>query len=218
MTALIAHDLRLATRRVAWPLAIGLHAAATTLFVAVWGPTNGVPLWTAPLLSQLVAADRLLLAVLLTWLITPLLAPDHAADLTGWSAVTGVSVTRLMLSRAVAAILMALVMVISAAPIIVAAAQVSALDSAVLMLACLEMAAFSLLVVGATALSAVIWRDRLAVWCGSMALTIAAAVVARLVSPAVPRLAVCALVTVIGVTSAVRAARGRWLWIDEDAQ
>lgn len=218
MSALIAHDLRLATRRAAWPVAIGLHLATATLFVAVWGPTNGVPIWTAPLLPQLVAADRLLLAVLLTWLVTPLLAPDRASDMTGWSGVTGVSVTRLMLSRAAAASLMAIVLVISAAPVVVAAAQVSALDGAAVVSACLEMAAFSLLVVGVTALSAVIWRDRLAVWCCSMALTIAAAVVVRLASPVVPRLTVCALVTVLGVTSAVRAARGRWLWIDEDAQ
>ena len=44
MIALILHELRLVTRRAAWPVSLLLSSGAAALFVAVWGPENGVPL------------------------------------------------------------------------------------------------------------------------------------------------------------------------------
>lgn len=215
MRPLIAHELRVATRRAAWPIALGLHLVATTLFIAVWGPTGGVSLWLAPLLSQLVAADRLLLAVLLTWLVTPLFAPGADADLIGWSSVTGLPMGRLVASRAAAAVTLAVVLTFTTVPIAVAAAQMSAQPITAVLDASLEMTVFALLVVGLTAGASVVWRHQLAVWCTGMALTVVAAFGVRLLSPGLPRIATCALIAVVGLAAAAGTATHRWAWLEE---
>lgn len=215
MRPLIAHDLRVATRRAAWPIALGLHLVAATLFVAVWGPTGGVSLWLAPLLAQWVAADRILVAVLLTWLVTPLFAPGADVDLVGWSGVTGLPVRRLVVARAAAAMTLAVVLTLSATPITVAAAQMSAQPVAALLAASLEMAVFALLAVGLTAGASVVWRHQLAVWCTGMALTAVAAFGVRLLSPGPPRIATCAVIAIAGIAAAAGTATHRWAWLEE---
>jgi hypothetical protein len=215
MRSLVLHELRRGMRRAAWPLALGLHLVGVTLFVAVWGPTGGVPLWAAPLLTQLVAADRMLLAVLLTWLVTPLFAHDAHADLVGWSGVTGISVRSLMASRAIAASLLAIMMVLSGVPIVAAASQISSVPLAGLAGTSLEMLSFSLLAVGLVAAASIAWRRQVAVWCGGMLLTTAAAFAARMWTPGTLRVAVCLLVAATGMAAATTTVIRRSTWIDE---
>lgn len=215
MRPLVLHELRRAMRRAAWPLALGLHLCGITLFVAVWGPTGGVPLWAAPLLSQLVAADRILLAVSLTWLITPLFAPDAHGDLVSWSSVTGLSVRAVMASRAIAASWLAIMMVISGAPVVAAASQMSSVPLDGLAGAWLEMLSFSLLTVGLAAVASIVWRRQIAVWGGSMLLTTAAAFGARMWAPGTIRVTVCLLVAAAGMAAATATVIRRSTWIDE---
>ena len=215
MMALIAHELRATTRRTAWPVVIALHLTTAALFIAAWGPTNGVPLWSAPLLTQLVAADRLLLAVLLTWLVTPLLSPDTGADLPGWSAVAGVTVTQILRARAIAAAVLAVTLVLVITPIAVAAAQMSGPASPSVFAAVAEMTSFALLTVGVTAISAAAWRDPLAVWSGSMAVTGIAAFGLRLLTSGSARIALALGVAAIGLAIVTAAARHRFTWTVE---
>jgi hypothetical protein len=217
MMSLIAHDLRVATRQAAWPIALGLHLAGAMLFIFVWGPTNGVPLWSASLLAQLVAADRLLLAVLLTWLVTPLCAPGPRVDLTGWASVAGVSVSRAMAARIAAAGVLAILITVTLAPVVMIAAEIAAAPMSAAVVSLIEMAIFSLAVVGLTAASAAIWQHPLAVWCAGMATTVIAAFGVRLLAPGIARLTACVLVAGIGTSAVVATARRRWLWISERA-
>ena len=215
MMTLIVHELRIATRRASWPWAFGLHLTAAALFVAVWGPTNGLPLWSAPMLAQLVAADRLLVAVLLTWLVTPLFAPDRDVDLLGWSSVAGVSVNRVMAARALAAIVLALVMVAAALPVAVVAGQISAATPGAVAEAVLDMAGFSLLAVGLAAAAALACRGELVVWCTAMALSTAAAFAVRPLPLGPARVAVCVLIAVAAIVAVADTADRRARWIEE---
>lgn len=217
MRSLIAHDLRVATRQAAFPIAFGLHLAGMVLFVAVWGPTNGVPLWSAPILAQLVAADRLLLGMLLTWLVTPLCAPATDVDLLGWASVTGMPVSRLIASRAAAAGVLAVLVTISTAPVVMVAAQIAAAPMTAAMMAVVEMMIFAMLAVGLTAASAAIWRHPLAVWCAGMTMTVIAAFGVRLLPSGAIRFAACGIVAAAGVAAAVGTAQRRWQWLDQVA-
>lgn len=217
MTSLIAHDLRVATRQAAWPIALGLHLAGAMLFVTVWGPTNGVPLWSASILTQLVAADRLLLAILLTWLVTPLCAPGPGVDLTGWASVAGISVSRALASRIAAAGVLAILVTVTLAPVVMVAAEIAGAPVSAAIVALIEMAMFSVAAVGLTAASAAVWQHPLAVWCAGMVTTVIAAFGVRLLASGVTRLAACVLMAGIGASALVATARRRWLWISERA-
>src|SRR5690348_11005906 len=91
MMPLAIHEARVLGRRGMWAAALAAHAMATALFVSLWMPTGGVPLWEASVLQQLAAADRVLMAVLLTWMSTFVLA-DYDGEgrrLADWSVLTG---------------------------------------------------------------------------------------------------------------------------------
>ena len=128
MIALAVYEARLLGRRGAWAAALALHAIAASSFVALWMPTGGVPLWQASVLQQLAAADRLLLAVLLTWLSTFVFADDedNGRRVVDWSALTGRTSQSIFRSRIAAMAVMSLILAAVAVPAFVAAAEVSA--------------------------------------------------------------------------------------------
>jgi len=113
MISLVLHETRLIGRRAAWPAALVLHAAAASMFVSLWGPTGGVPLWAASVLQQLAAMDRLAAAVLLTWLTTFVLADDADGrrSVVDWSALTGRSTRSVFRARIATVFFAALVFV-----------------------------------------------------------------------------------------------------------
>lgn len=211
MIALIAHELRLVTRRAAWPAALLVSSGAAALFVAVWGPENGVPLWTASVLQQLTAVTRVLLAVSATWLSTYVLTDDADGGhrLSEWSVATGRSPAALARARVIAAVVLCGLMVIATAPAIVAASQIASASSRAVAGALGGGLGFVLLSVGVTAATAIAQSGRLAVWCTAMAICVAAAAGVGLFDAAVVRAAAPALAGLALLTAAPLAAQVR---------
>lgn len=192
MIATATHEIRMAARRAAWPLALALHAAAASLFVILWGPTGGVPLWEATVLQQLVVVDRIAAAVLLTWLVTFVFAddtPDPASSrrIADWAALFGYSPAAIFRSRAMAAACAALVFVAVAIPALVAAGALSAATGRDVAAQAGALLGFAWLGVSLTAAMSVAVRDRVGIWCWSMTLTAIAALATRMFDTALTR-------------------------------
>jgi hypothetical protein len=181
MIALGVHEIRVICRRAVWPAALTLHAFAASVFVALWGPTGGVPLWQASVLQQFAAAERLLLAILLTWLATFVLADDAAAGRSAadWGALTGRRVDAVLRARLAALALLTAVLLAVAMPALVAAGDLSAATRGEIARQLGAAAGFACLCVGVTAIAAVAQRDRVAIWCTAMLCSAAAALGVR---------------------------------------
>jgi hypothetical protein len=212
MIGLAIYEARLLGRRGSFAAALAVHALAASLFVMLWMPTGGVPLWEASLLQQLAAADRVLTGALLTWLSTFVFADDEGGmrNAIDWSALTGRSVRSVFRTRIAAMAAMSVVLVAVAVPAFVAAADASAApinELAGHLGAALGFACFCL---GVTSMIAATVRDRVAVWCIAMAVCLAAAVGVRALETAalralVPALAGAAMLAL--APSAVRSSR-----------
>lgn len=211
MTALVRYEVWLAARRMSWPAALVLHASATALFVATWGPTGGLSLWQASLLHQLTAVDRLASAVLFTWFSTYVLSDGEAGAhrAADWSAVTGRSVASVFRARVAAIAVMAIVFIAVAAPPFVSAGETAAASTGVIASQLGAALGFALLCAGVTAVTSVALRDRVAVWCTAMATCLIAAVGVRLLGSTLVGAAAPAAVGVILLMTAPRGARSR---------
>jgi len=189
LAVLARHEARIIARRGVWPAALVLHALATSLFVVLWAPIGGVPLWQASVLQQLAALDRLLIAVVLTWLTTFVLASDEsgARDVIEWSAVCGRPARTVFRARIAAASVMAVVFVAMAVPSFIAAADVSAAPLAELAADAWSALGFACLTIGVTAAIRVAVSDRVAIWSIAMAISCAAALGVRLLDGAALR-------------------------------
>jgi hypothetical protein len=181
MTALLLREARVLSRRGAWPAALLMHAAASGLFVTVWGRTGGVPLWEASLLQQLAAFDRLIAAAVLTWLATYVLADDEGGmrSASDWSALSGRPVRIVFLARVAAAAAMSIVFVVTAAPALAAAGELSAATPGVVAAQLAAALGFACFCLGAAAIAAAAIRDRVGVWCTAMSLSLFAAFAVR---------------------------------------
>jgi hypothetical protein len=179
------------------------------LFVALWMPTGGVPLWQASVLQQLAAADRLLIAVLLTWLSTFVLADDEGDGrrLVDWSALTGRAAPSVFRARIAAMAGMALVFIGVALPAFIAAAEVSAAPLSELAAHVAAAAGFACLCLGITSIITVTVRDRVAVWCVAMTVCVLSAVAVRALDTIALRSAVPALAGAILLALAPHALK-----------
>ena len=201
--SLAIHEARVLGRRGIWAAALAIHAISASLFVALWMPTGGVPLWQATVLEQLAAADRLLVAALVTWLSTFVLADEETGGraVTDWSALTGLPARSIVRARIAAAAMMTLVLASVALPAFVAAAGVSAATTTELTGHLGSALGFACFCLGVTSVASVSVRDRVAVWCVSMTVCVLAAVgvraldgaILRGVAPAVAGVALLAL-------------------------
>lgn len=211
LAILTRHEARMIGRRAVWPAALVLHALTTSLFVILWAPTGGVPLWQASVLPQLAAFDRLAIAAVLTWLSTFVLADDEsgARDLVEWSAVCGRPARTILRARMAAISAMALIFLTAAAPAFVAAGEVSAAPLSELAADAGVLFGFACFAIGVTAAIRVAVRDRLAVWCIAMAVCLIAAVGVRMLGTVALRAIAPALTGVILLGWASYAVR-RW--------
>jgi hypothetical protein len=173
--ALALHETRMICRRGVWPAALTLHALAASLFVSIWGPVGGVSLWDASVLQQLAALDRVISAVVLTWLATFVIADDPARTISDWSALTGRSAATVFRARVAALCALTCLFVAVAVPAFVAASDLSAASNLELARQLGAEGAFAVFCVGVTALSAVALDHRVAAWCSAMICCIAAA-------------------------------------------
>ncbi len=195
MIPLIVREVHLVTRRAAWPVAIVIHAAAAALFVGVWGPTGGVPLWQSSVVQQLAAVDRLIAAILLTWVATFVLSDDETGvrDLRDWSVLTGRPAREIFRTRIAAALMLSLVFTASAVPAFVAAGEFAAApagDVAAHVGAALGFACFAL---GATTVASAALGNRVAAWTTAMSICVAAAFGIRMLDTLTMRIAVPAV-------------------------
>lgn len=199
MIALIRHEARMLTRRAMWPVALTLHAFAVSAFVGIWGPLGGVPLWEASTLHQLTAVERIVAAVLLTWLATSLLSDDddNTRRVTDWSALTGRSVKAVFGARVVLSTLGAVVFMTVAAPAFAAAGASAAATLPDIAAEMGSAAGFSVFCGGVTAVSSVSLRDRVGVWCTAMAISLVAAAAVQQLDTTWLRMAVPAVAGVI---------------------
>jgi hypothetical protein len=211
MMSLASHEVRIIGRRAAWPIALAGHAVAMSLFVALWGPTGGIPLWEASLLQQLVVADRIICAVVLTWLVTFILADDEGGgrSLMHWSLLTGKPAVSIFRARVVAAAAITLVFVSTALPVFVAAADISAAPARELTWQIASVAGFACLCAGITAVATAAIGDRVAIWIIAMLLTLLAAAGVQPLDTTVLRAAVPALTGVMLLGLAPSAAKDR---------
>ena len=199
MIALALHEARMLTRRGIWPAALAVHALIASAFVAMWGPTGGVPLWEASTLHQLTAADRIVSALLLTWLATFVLTDDGDGRrrTSDWSALTGRPPQFVYGARLILAIFLALIFVAVVAPAFAAAGASSAATSADAATQLLLAAAFATLSLGITAISSVALKDRVAVWCTAMVVSLIAAIGVQVLEGTGLRVAAPSLVGVL---------------------
>jgi hypothetical protein len=211
MIALALHEIRIATRGPAWPVALVLNALACSLFVAIWGPTGGVPLWRASPLEQLAAVDRVIAAVVLTWFATHLLADDEtgARRLVDWSALTGRSTDWVFRARAIAVAILAAVFTVVGTPAFVAAADLSAVSMGALPQHAAAALGFAALCLGVTAIMTVVTSDRIVIWCTAMIACLIAAVGVRLLDTMLLRAAVPAAIGTMLVVAASASMRSR---------
>lgn len=177
MIALIRHEARMLTRRAMWPVALTLHAFVASAFVGIWGPLGGVPLWDASTLHQLTAVERIVAAVLLTWLATSVLSDDDddTRRVTDWSALTGRPDKVVFGARVVLSTLGAVVFTTVAAPAFASAGASAAATLTDIVAGMGSAAGFSIFCVGVTAVISVSLRDRVGVWCTAMAISLVAA-------------------------------------------
>jgi hypothetical protein len=184
MISLAVNEARMIGRRGAWPAALVLHALATALFVILWAPTGGVPLWQSSVLQQLAAFDRVLTAAVLTWLSTFVLADDEPGgrDLIEWSAVCGRPARTILRARIAAISGLTLVFLTTAAPAFVAAADVSAAPWSELAADAGAALGFACLAVGVTSAIRVTVKDRVAVWCIAMTVCLVAVLGVRMLN------------------------------------
>ena len=212
MIALARHEIRMIGRRAIWPAALILHAAAAALFVGVWGPTGGVPLWQASLLAQLSSMDRLATAVLLTWLATFVLTDDAGARrLMDWSALTGVPAASVLRARIWAVTALALVFIAVAGPAFVAAGETAAATSGDIAAHVGSALGFAVFATGITAAASVALRNRVAVWCTAMAVCLIAALGVRMLPTDLMRAVTPALAGLAMLAMAPSALRSRRL-------
>jgi hypothetical protein len=195
LISLVVHEARVLGRRGVWAAALAAHAIAASLFVVLWMPTGGVPLWQASMLQQLAAADRLMLAVLLTWLSTFVLADDEGGGRSAvdWSALTGRPDRSIIRARVAAMAAMSVILVSVALPPFVAAAEVSAAPAGELAGHVLSALGFACFCLGVTSIISVTVRDRVAIWCVAMTACVLAAVAVRALDTIALRSAVPAI-------------------------
>jgi hypothetical protein len=213
MIVMATHELRLIGRRAVWPVALVLHAAAASLFVAIWAPTDGVPLWQASVLQQLAAIDRLVIAVVLTWLSMFVLTDDNggARRMVDWSAITGRSVETVFKSRIVAVALLALIFISVALPAFAAAAEAGGASAGELAAQLAAMAGFAALCVGVSAAAGVAVRNRVAAWYTAMLCCLLTAVAVRLLETTTMRAIVPASIGLLLMFVSPSGVRGRRL-------
>lgn len=211
MISLAINEVRVAGRRAVWPTAVVLHAAAASMFVALWGPTGGVSLWEASVLQQLASMDRLATAVLLTWLSTFVLADDEGGrrGLIDWSALAGRSPAVILRSRVVAILVLAAVFMCAMIPAFVAAGEVAAAAPGELAGQMGAAFGFACLCVGITAIASIATADRLAVWLTAMLFSLVAAVGVRFFDTTLTRAIAPALAGVVMLAAAPLLVRTR---------
>lgn len=214
MIALVLHESRMVTRRGVWPAVLVLHAVAASAFVAMWGPTGGVPLWEASSLHQLSAADRILSAVLLTWLTTFVLTDEASGRrrMADWAVLTGRPTQFVYGARIIVAIFLALIFIAAAAPAFAAAGASSAATSGDAATQFFLAAAFAVFALGVTAMASVALNDRVAIWCTAMVVSLVAAVAIQGFTDAWLRLAVpsgCGLLLIVASYVSVTTQRLR---------
>ncbi len=209
MIALLLHEAQILTRRAIWPVAVTLHAIATAAFVGIWGPTGGVPLWDASVLHQLTAADRILGAVLITWLSTYALSDDDARGLLDWSALTGRPVKSVYGARLAVAAVLGVIFTIVAVPAFAAAGEASAATRGDVAAQIGAAIGFALLCVGVTAVANVAVEDRVGVWCTAMALSLIAAVAIQIIDQTWLRIAAPLAAGIALMTMAAAGIRAR---------
>jgi hypothetical protein len=197
MMPLAWQEIRTATRRAAWPVAVFGHAAIAALFVVVWGPTGGVPLWQAPVLQQLAAAERVSTAVVLTWLLTYIVTDEKDRSLADWSALVGRPAKTVFTARLIATMLLTIVLVAGAAPAFAAAGAEAAASSADVALQLSAALSFALFCASITALAAATFKNRVAVWCAAMTTCLVAAVAARFLDTTLLRAVVPAALALV---------------------
>lgn len=211
MSALLWHELRVATRRWSWPIALFASTLCAAAFVVVWGP-SGVPLWSAPLLLQLTALYRLVLAMIGTWMTIDIVAPESDVRLRAWCAVVARGPAAVLATRTVVAGALALVMCAASLPAFVTAQQMSDLSANELAVSLLSTAAFGLLATGLAAMLAVATANRVHAWLGALMLAAFGAFAARALPPGISRVAVPAMLAVVAFTTACGLAARRWPW------
>ena len=210
MIKLALHEARMIGRRAIWPAALILHAAAAAMFVGIWGPTGGVPLWQASLLEQLGAMDRLATAVLLTWLSTFVLADDAGARrLADWSALTGLPAASVLHARIAAMAALTLVFIAVAAPAFVAAGETAAAAPGEVVAHAAMALGFAVFSVGVTAAASVALRDRVAVWCSAMTVCLIAALGVRILPTDLARAITPAIAGLLMLAAAPAGLRSR---------
>ena len=199
MMSLAIHECRMLGRRAVWPAALVVHAAAASMFVAIWGPSGGVSLWEATVLQQLSAVDRLATAVLLTWLSTFVCSDDEggARSVLDWSALAARSPQTVFRARIAAIAVLGLIFMSTALPAFVAAGEVSAAPMREVAGQIAAAFGFACLCLGVTSVASVLVHDRVAVWCSAMALCLLAAVGVRLLDTTLLRAAVPAIMGVV---------------------
>jgi hypothetical protein len=209
--SLALHEARLIGRRVVWPASLVLHAAAVSMFVSLWGPTGGVPLWQATVLQQLAAMDRLAAAVLLTWLSTFVLTDDEDGrrNLADWSALTARPAPSIFRARIAAIVCLAIVFVAVTLPAFFAAAELSAAPGTSLAAEIGAAAGFAVLCLGITAIAAIALDVRVGVWITAMSCAAVAAVAIRALDTTVARAVTPALIGALLLVIAPLGATGR---------
>jgi len=152
----------------------------------------------------------LLIAAVLTWLTTFVLADDEAGerDLIEWSAVCGRPAGTILRARIAASVVLALVFLSVAAPAFVAAGEVSAAPFRELAADAAAMLGFACFAIGVTSAVRVTVRDRVAIWCIAMAVCLVAAVAVRRLDTEAFRDGAPALAGVILLAWAPYAVRG----------
>lgn len=210
MMPLALQELRLVTRRAAWPIAIFVHAATAALFVIVWGPTGGVPLWQSTVLQQLAAAERVSGAIVLTWLTTYIVTDERDRSLGDWSALTGRPMKTVFAARLIAVVLVTAALMAAAAPAFFAAGAEAAATVGDIALQMSAALGFALLCAAVTATVAIGFKSRVGIWCTAMTACLIAAVGVRSIQTTEFRAlvpAAIAAVLLLALPSGVRDGR-----------
>lgn len=202
MTALIALELRRVLRRPAWPVTLVALLATVGTFVTIWGPTHGVPLWTATLLGQTTAAARVALAIFGTWLAAHTVALDTPAATARWRLVTGQRASRIQLARTLAALATVGAAACVVIPALWRAVSISGATDRDLAVATLHTIAFGLTTAALTAAARTFTRSAVGTWSVAMTLALALAVAIRVVAPMPLRLiALATLIVACGIVA-----------------